>query len=294
MGLIGAWLGSLYYGNALVLMPTPDFIGRPARWLWAMHRYRGTLSAGPNSAYEILAAKVGDDELAGLDLSRWRVAFNGAEPVRAATLERFARRFASCGFDPRATAPVYGLAECGVGLTFPPLGRGPLVDANGVVSCGRPLPGLEVRVVDEGGREAPEREEGRIEFRGASATAGYFRNPEATRALLRDGWLDTGDLGYFAAGELYVTGRVKDVIIRGGQHIHPYDLEWARSPACARAASRCSARPIGRRAPSAWWWLRKPVSPRTKRARRCDGASPSSRSSGSACPPTTSCSPARA
>ena len=227
MGLIGAWLGSLYYGNPLVLMPTPAFLARPARWLWAMHRYRATLSAGPNSAYEILAAKVPDDELRGLDLSSWRVAFNGAEPVRAATLERFARRFAPYGFDPRAAAPVYGLAECALGLTFPPLGREPLVDANDVVSCGRPLPGQEVRIVDEGGREALERAEGRIEFRGPSATAGYYRNPEATRALLREGWLDTGDLGYIAAGELYITGRVKDVIIRGGQHIHPYDLEEA-------------------------------------------------------------------
>jgi len=233
MGLIGAWLGSLHYGIPLVLMPTQAFLARPARWLQALHRYRGTLSAGPNSAYEILAAKVPDDELRGLDLSAWRVAFNGAEPVRAATLERFARRFAPCGFDARAATPVYGLAECALGLTFPPLGRGPLVDARGpsgaqqVVSCGRPLRGHEVRVVDAAGREAPEHAEGRIEFRGPSATSGYFRNPEGTRALLREGWLDTGDVGYFAAGELYVTGRVKDLIIRGGQHIHPYDLEEA-------------------------------------------------------------------
>jgi len=227
MGLIGAWLGSLYFGIGLVLMPTPDFIVRPARWLWAMHRYRGTLSGGPNSAYEVLAAKLPDDELRGLDLSSWRVAFNGAEPVRAATLERFARRFARYGFDARAMVPAYGLAECTLALTVPPLGRGPLVDARGVASCGRPLASLEVRVVDEAGREAAEGKEGRIEFRGASATSGYFRNPEATRKLLREGWLDTGDLGYFAAGELYVTGRAKDVIIRAGQHIHPYDLEEA-------------------------------------------------------------------
>jgi 1-acyl-sn-glycerol-3-phosphate acyltransferase len=233
MGLIGAWLGSLYYGMPLVLMPTQSFLARPSRWLRAIHRYRGTLSAGPNFAYEILAARVPDDELAGLDLSSWRVAFNGAEPVRAATLERFARRFAPHGFDARAAAPVYGLAECGVGLTFPPLGRGPLIDERGiegaarVVSCGRPLPGYEVRVLEEGGREAPDRVEGRVEFRGPSATAGYFRSPQATRALLHDGWLDTGDLGYMAAGELYVTSRVKDLIIRGGHNIHPYDLEEA-------------------------------------------------------------------
>ncbi len=227
MGLIGAWLGSLYYGVPLVLIPTQAFLARPARWLRAIHRYRGTLSAAPNFAYEIVAAKVPDDELRGLDLTSWRVAFNGAEPVRASTLERFARRFAPFGFDARAATPVYGLAECAVGLTFPPLGRGPLIDSGGVVSCGRPLPGHQVRVLDEGGREAPERLEGRVEFRGPSATAGYFDNPQATRTLLHGEWLDTGDLGYFAQGELYITGRVKDVIIRGGQHIHPYDLEEA-------------------------------------------------------------------
>jgi acyl carrier protein len=233
MGLIGAWLGSLYYGVPLALMPTPAFLARPARWLWAIHRHRGTLSAGPNFAYEILAAKVAEDELRGLDLGSWRIAFNGAEPVRAATLERFAQRFAPYGFDARAATPVYGLAECALGLSFPPLGRGPLVETTGaagarrVVSCGRPLRGHEVRVVDEAGSEAPERVEGRVEFRGPSATSGYFRNPEATRALLHGGWLDTGDVGYLAGGELYITGRVKDLIIRAGQHVHPYDLEEA-------------------------------------------------------------------
>ena len=247
MGLIGAWLGSLYYGLPLVLMAPQRFLARPARWLWAIHRYRATLSAGPNFAYEILAAKVPDDELQGLDLSSWRVAFNGAEPVRAATLDKFARRFARYGFDQRACAPVYGLAECGLGLTFPPLGRGPLIDvidaatlahegrarpvpadapsATRVVSGGRPLRGHQVRVVDALGRELPERVEGRIEFRGPSATQGYLANPEANAKLVREGWLDTGDVGYFAAGELFITGRVKDLIIRGGQHVHPYDLE---------------------------------------------------------------------
>ncbi len=249
MGLIGAWLGTLYFGVPLVLMPPQDFLARPSRWLWAIHRYRATLSAGPNFAYEILAAKVPGDELRGLDLSRWRIAFNGAEPVRATTLDKFAERFAPCGFDRRALTPVYGLAECAVGLTFPPLLRGPLVDridaavlaregrassvpsgaASGmrVVSCGQPLPGHEVRVVDPTGGEAPERVEGRIEFRGPSACTGYFDNPEATAGLIRDGWLDTGDVGYMAGGELFVTSRVKDLIIRGGQHIHPYDLEEA-------------------------------------------------------------------
>lgn len=249
MGLIGAWLGTLYFDVPLVLMPPQSFLARPSRWLWAIHRYRATLSAGPNFAYEILAAKVPEDELRGLDLSRWRIAFNGAEPVRAATLDKFAERLAPFGFDRRALTPVYGLAECAVGLTFPPLLRGPLVDridssvlaregraqpvlageAAGmrVVSCGQPLAGHEVRVVDAMGGEAPERVEGRIEFRGPSACAGYFDNPEATAGLIHDGWLDTGDVGYMAGGELFVTSRVKDLIIRGGQHIHPYDLEEA-------------------------------------------------------------------
>lgn len=248
MGLIGAWLGSLYYGVPLVLMPPQKFLARPSRWLRAIHQHRATLSAGPNFAYEILAAKIPDEELRGLDLSSWRVALNGAEPVRASTLEKFTQRFARSGFDARALTPVYGLAEGGLGLTFPPLGRGPLVEridrqalaregrarpveadagAMSVVSCGRPLPGHEVRVVDARGGEAPERIEGRIEFRGPSATSGYFNNPAQTAKLVRDGWLDTGDVGYIAGGELFITSRVKDLIIRGGHNIHPYDLEEA-------------------------------------------------------------------
>jgi 1-acyl-sn-glycerol-3-phosphate acyltransferase len=249
MGLIGAWLGSLYYGMSLMLMPPQAFLARPARWLRAIHRYRGTLSAAPNFAYEILATRVPEDELQGLDLSSWRVAFNGAEPVHAQTLARFAERFARHGFDARAMLPVYGLAESGLGLAFPPLGRGPRIDrvdrralresaqarpadagdeaAMQVVCCGAPLAGHQIRVVDARGAEQPERGEGRIEFRGPSATAGYFRNADATRALFDGEWLDTGDVGYIAEGELYLTSRVKDLIIRGGHNIHPYDLEEA-------------------------------------------------------------------
>jgi 1-acyl-sn-glycerol-3-phosphate acyltransferase len=248
MGLIGAWLATMYFGVPLVVMPPTAFLARPVRWLWAIHRFGGTMSAGPNFAYEIIASKARDEELEGLDLSTWRVAFNGAEPVRAATLERFAARLARYGFDRRALYPVYGLAEAAVGLTFPPLGRGPLVEridertlardgsaepardgqaAIDVVSCGNPLAGHEVRVVGEAGDEVPERSEGRVQFRGPSATAGYQRNPEATARLIRDGWLDTGDVGYIAGGELYLTSREKDLIKRGGHNLHPYDLEAA-------------------------------------------------------------------
>jgi 1-acyl-sn-glycerol-3-phosphate acyltransferase len=249
MGLIGAWIGSLYYAMPLIVMPPTDFLGRPERWLWAIHRYRATLSAGPNFAYEMCATRLDESRLAGLDLSSWRVAFNGSEPVNPATIARFAARFAAHGFNPQAHTPVYGLAESAVGLAFPPLHREPLIDcidrtqlaesnvavpakstdaqALSVVSCGLPLPGHELRTVDATGRELPERCEGRIEFRGPSATSGYFRNPEATRSLFDGDWLDTGDLGYVAGGELYVTGRAKDVIIRGGQHIHPTEAEAA-------------------------------------------------------------------
>jgi 1-acyl-sn-glycerol-3-phosphate acyltransferase len=247
--LIGAWLATMYHAVPLVGMPPTSFLARPSRWLWAIHRHRATFSAGPNFAYEMAAARIPDEELAGLDLSSWRIAFNGAEPVRAATLERFATRFAQYRFDRRALTPVYGLAEAAVGLAFPPLGRGPRVDRidpgvlarDGVavpvgdkaadvlevVSGGTPLPGHEVRVVDERGREVPARTEGRFEFRGPSATSGYYRNPEATAKLFRGGWLDTGDVGYVADGELFLTSRAKDLIKRGGHNIHPYDLEAA-------------------------------------------------------------------
>ncbi len=253
MGLIGAWMGSLYHGMPLVVMPPQAFLARPSRWLRALHEHRGTLSAAPNFAYEILASKVPDDELQGLDLGMWRVAGNGAEPIHPDTLTRFAERLRPHGFDAGAMMPMYGLAENGVGLAFPPLGRGPRIDAidrrtlhaHGraepvspvsdtqgdavmqIVSCGWPLPGHEIRVVDAHGVELPERREGRIEFRGPSATPGYFRNPDATSALVRGDWRDTGDVGYIAQGELYLTSRVKDLIIRGGHNLHPYDLENA-------------------------------------------------------------------
>lgn len=249
MGLIGAWLGSLYYGVPLVLMSPLQFALRPRRWLWAIHRYRGTLSAAPNSGYQLCVDKIADADLAGLDLGSWRLAFNGAEPVSAQTVRSFCARFAACGFRPQAMAPVYGLAESAVGVAFPPPQRGAVIDrvqraafsrqgralpaaaddgaALELVACGQPLPGYELRVVDAGGRELPERSEGRLEFRGPSATSGYYRNPEASRRLFDDGWLDTGDLAYIAGGDVYLTSRVKDIIIRAGRNLYPYEVEEA-------------------------------------------------------------------
>jgi len=249
MGLIGAWLGSLYYGLPLVSMSPLAFLARPLRWLRAIQRHRGTLSAAPNFAYELCLTRVGDAQLADLDLGSWRWAFNGAEPVSPVTLRRFGERFAPCGLHPEALAPVYGLAEAGVGLAFPPPGRGYRIDcidrvrfaqsghalpvacndagAMEVVACGSPLPGYRVRVVDGQGGVLPERREGVLQFQGPSATRGYYRNPEATDRLIRDGWHDTGDRAYLAGGEIHLTGRVKDLIIRGGRNIYPYELEQA-------------------------------------------------------------------
>lgn len=249
MGLIGAWLGSLYYGIRLVVMSPLSFLARPSRWLRAIHEHRATLSAGPNFAFELCLRRIEDRELEGVDLSSLRRCFNGAEAVSPATIERFSRRFARWGFRPEAMMPVYGLAENALGLTFPPSGRGPLIDriererfmrdgralparaddptALRFVSCGMPLPGHEVRIADDAARELPEREQGRVQFRGPSATSGYFRNADATRALFVDGWLDTGDLGYLAGGEIYLTGRRKDVIIHAGRNVFPDEIEEA-------------------------------------------------------------------
>ncbi|MDE2606894.1 MAG: AMP-binding protein [Burkholderiales bacterium] len=250
MGLIGAWLGSLYVGFPLVVMSPLAFLARPLRWLEAISQWGGTLTAAPNFAYELCLKQAEAGLPPGLDLRSLRVALNGAEAVRPATVQRFGERFAACGLRPEAMTPVYGLAEASVGLLFPPPGRAAVVDAvrrdaltrEGralpadpgdatalrFVACGRPLDGHEVRIVDAGGREVTQdRVEGRLEFRGPSATRGYFRDPRKTAQLFHDGWLDTGDRAYAAGGDFYITGRVKDIVIRGGRHFYPEEIEEA-------------------------------------------------------------------
>ncbi len=252
LGLIGALLGTLYAGMPLVLMSPLRFLRRPERWLQAISEHKGTISAAPNFAYELCIRKVPEELLGQLDLSSWRLSMNGAEPVVPGTLERFAEKFGPCGYRPEVMQPVYGLAESSVGVTSPRPGIAPTIDrvlrsalvtqkraepadaetkesdVLEFVGCGAPLVGHELRVVDDSGRELPDRREGRIHFRGPSSTVGYFENPEAT-ALLKvgDGWLDSGDLGYVADGEVFITGRKKDVIIRGGRNIYPHELEEA-------------------------------------------------------------------
>ncbi|MDH3667689.1 MAG: AMP-binding protein [Paracoccaceae bacterium] len=247
MGLIGAWLGCLYYGAPTAIMPPLGFLADPARWLWSIHRHRATLSVAPNFAFELCLKNVRDDDIKNLDLSSLRMLVNGAEPVSPSTIDRFASRFGEYGFRPEVMAPVYGLAESSVGLAFPPVGRPPIVDRvereaisrEGVarpakekdkasvefVACGRPLPGHQIRIIDQSGRELPERREGRLQFKGPSATKGYFRDEEKTRALFDGEWLESGDLGYIAGGDVFITGRTKDVIIRAGRNIYPHELE---------------------------------------------------------------------
>jgi 1-acyl-sn-glycerol-3-phosphate acyltransferase len=247
MGLIGAWLGTLHYGVPAVIMSPLAFLADPGRWLRAMGRHQATLSGAPNFAFELCCKNVHDEDIKDLDLSSLRMIVNGAEPVSPATIARFAARFAKFGFPPKAMAPVYGLAENSVGLTFPPVGRGPIVDrvqrsalsrkgqarpalpgdatALEFVACGRPIAGHEVRIVDEAGIELPERNEGRLQFKGPSSTQGYFRNEEKTRALFDGEWLESGDRAYIAGGDVFVTGRIKDMIIKAGRNIYPHELE---------------------------------------------------------------------
>jgi fatty-acyl-CoA synthase len=256
MGLIGAWLTALHFGLPVVVMSPLAFLTRPEKWLHAFHKHRGTITAAPNFAYELCVRKIADKDIPGIDLSSWRAALNGAEPVNPETLERFGERFAKYGFRREAQLPVYGLAEATLAVTVPPLNRGPLIDrvkretftvegravpadvddetAISFVSSGKPVPGYEVRIVDGNGKEVPDRTEGFLWFRGPSATSGYYRNAKATAGLLPQGavasdggfpWVNSGDRAYRAEGEIYVTGRVKDIIIKGGRNLYPHEVE---------------------------------------------------------------------
>ncbi len=247
MGLIGSWLFCMTEGIPLAVLSPMTFLSRPEKWLWAIHRYGGTLSAAPNFAYEICASKIKDEMIQGLDLGSWRIALNGAEQIKPETLKRFTQRFSPHGFKPETHLPVYGMAEASVGIAFPKLAGLPKIDRVSrerferdkeafpahpsevnlleFVSCGFPLPEHEIRIVGESGEPLGERVEGSIEFRGPSCTSGYYRNPRASETLFHGDWLVSGDLGYIADGELYITGRKKDVIIKGGRNLHPHEIE---------------------------------------------------------------------
>jgi acyl-CoA synthetase (AMP-forming)/AMP-acid ligase II len=244
MGLIGTLLFAVYWQLPLVLMSPTAFLRQPTRWLWAIHHHRGTLSPAPNFAYGLCVRRAPKAEGERLDLSSWRVALNGAEPVNLRTLQAFEEMYAPYGFQATTMLPVYGLAEASLAVAFPQLGstarhemvdraqlaRGRAVPASGdvalpVVSVGRAVPGHCLTIVDRFGMEQPERSVGEIVFRGPSVMREYYRDREATAQALRNGWLHTGDLGYVADGELFVVGRAKDLIIVRGRNIYPEDVE---------------------------------------------------------------------
>jgi acyl-CoA synthetase (AMP-forming)/AMP-acid ligase II len=254
MGLIGHLVAAHVWGMPVVMMPPEVFVKRPKEWLRAISKYRGSCSASPNFGYSLCVKKIKPDELATLDLSSWRVAFCGAEPIAPETVKTFSDKFGAAGFKPGSFFPVYGMAELSLAATFPPPGRQPVFDridreafertheakpaaANAPpenvmtwVSVGQPVPGHEVRIVGRGSTSTlplPERFEGEIQVRGPSLMQGYFENPVATAEAIQGGWLRTGDLGYFSNGELYVTGRSKEIIIKGGKNLYPQDIERA-------------------------------------------------------------------
>lgn len=245
MGLVGGVFVALSNASDQILIPPELFVTRPATWLRAVSRWRGTTSPAPNFAYGLCTDRIRDAEIAGVDLTSWRVALNGAEPVTPGVLQRFVERFAPFGFRPEALTPVYGLAEASLAVTFSSLRRpfqsvhfdrdalvrdGVARRSDGglsLVSVGPPLPGFGVRIAGDDGRELGERRLGRVWVRGPSLMQGYHALPEATQAALRDGWLDTGDTGFLADGELFLFGRAKDVIVLRGRNHAPQDIEHA-------------------------------------------------------------------
>ncbi|HEU4644481.1 MAG TPA: AMP-binding protein, partial [Burkholderiales bacterium] len=249
LGLIGANFASLVLGFPTVLMSPLAFLSRPVSWMRALHRHRGTLSGGPNFSFELCLRRIADEDMEGIDLSTWRFAFNAAEPVSPDTIVEFEKRFARWGLRTNCLSPSYGLAESSVGVAITVPGTpwiadrlererftrtgeaeearagdaSPLV----VIGCGTPIPGHDLRVVDAAGLELPDRQEGLLQFRGPSSTSGYYRNPEATKKLFAGEWVNTGDRAYLSQGTLFLTGREKDIIIRGGRNLSPYELEQA-------------------------------------------------------------------
>jgi acyl-CoA synthetase (AMP-forming)/AMP-acid ligase II len=241
MGLIGCLLGAVSYPGPLVLIPPEHFLARPALWLRAISRHRGTISAAPSFAFAYCADRIPDPELAGCDLASWRIALDGAEPVSATALRRFAGRFGDSGLDPRALMPVYGLSEAALAVTFSPP-RSPLrtvkLDAGRlaldgavapgereVASVGVPVPGVELELRGPRGAVLPEGRLGRIYVRSPSLMREYLGQPEATAAALEGGWLDTGDLGFALQGELFVYGRAKDAVVVHGANRAPEEFE---------------------------------------------------------------------
>ena len=270
MGLVGGCLMSMFFGAPSVMMSPMAFLQKPVRWLRGITKYKTAISGGPNFAYELCADRITDDQLEGLDLSSWVVAFNGAEPIRAETLARFTERFAPCGFRAKSHYACYGMAETTLIVTGSVNGQGPVVrafDGKGLdrrlvvpvtaeipgarelVGCGRILPGEQLLIVNEDTLEVqPPDRIGEIWVQSPSVAQGYWKNLNATnstfRAHLKDGagpFLRTGDLGFVYEGNLYVTGRLKDLIIVRGVNRYPQDIEMT----VEKASPRIQASAVG-------------------------------------------------
>jgi acyl-CoA synthetase (AMP-forming)/AMP-acid ligase II len=245
MGLIGNLLGATARSIDLVLTTPFNFLRRPRRWLDVMERHNVSITAGPNVSYRHLLER---GELLGRDLSAWRVAIIGAEPIDSELLDAFTEAFGKVGFPRSGFMPAYGLAEVGLmvtgvrateeyetfevdraalegeGVARPAATKGA---GTTIVSCGVPVRETTVRIVGEGDEPLEDGKVGEISISGSSVMRGYYNNPDATAETLRDGWLMTGDLGYLLDGELFVTGRKKELIIVGGRNYYPQDIERA-------------------------------------------------------------------
>ncbi|HZO05918.1 MAG TPA: fatty acyl-AMP ligase [Solirubrobacterales bacterium] len=270
MGLIGGILQPVHAGGNCVLLSPLAVVKRPARWLQAISRYGATTSGGPNFAYDLCVQRVDEEIVETLDLSSWRVAFNGAEPIRAQTIEQFARKFSSAGFRREAFYPCYGLAEATLIVTGPDredepsllevdsaaVERGRIEPSSGesgtrtLVGCGTVFADHELAIVDpESGEPCREGEIGEVWTAGPSVALGYWNQEDETAEQFgatldgeSDGrWLRSGDLGALVDGELFVVGRIKELIIANGRNIHPHDVEWSAEEAHPALRRHCSA-----------------------------------------------------
>jgi fatty-acyl-CoA synthase len=246
MGLVGCLLTVMAGQRSIDYLDTREFAMRPRRWLELMSQSKATIAYSPPFGYEMCARRVRPNDIASYDLSNWRIAGIGAEPILPEVPARFAELLAPAGFDAAAFVPSYGMAEASLAISFSPLRKGIVVEwidpanladnllatsvdagtGTGFVRCGGPLPGHELEVCDAAGNQLPDLHVGRIMVRGPSVMSGYFKQPELTaQVLAADGWLDTGDIGYVVDGEIVVTGRHKDMIIVNGRNIWPQDIE---------------------------------------------------------------------
>lgn len=250
MGLVGCMLSMVANQVSTDYLKTADFARRPLAWLDLISRNPGTsCSYSPTFGYDICARRIGSQSNVKerFDLSRWRLAGNGADMIRPDVMQHFTDAFADAGFDPKCFVPSYGLAEATLAVTLMPAGEGIIVDLveeselsgvpkadndepvryRAIVNCGKAVRDTTIEIRDEDGSVLPDRAIGQVWVQGPAVMDGYFRDPEATDACMKDGWLDTGDMGYLSDGYLYVVGRAKDMIIINGKNHWPQDIEWA-------------------------------------------------------------------